>query len=211
MENAPDARQFILKEQGMVWYQPGLFSQSEAATLFEALIQEIAWSSDTVKIYGRDIITRRKVAWYGDQAFDYRYSGHSRLALPWTKNLLEIKQRTEEECGTGFNSCLLNLYHDGSEGMGWHSDDEPSLEPHAPIASLSFGQPRRFLFRLRKDNSIKRELMLESGSLLMMDAESQHYWHHSLPVSKKISAPRINLTFRRMKEIAARLSEFSLD
>ena len=211
METAPDNRQIILLEQGQVWYQPGLFSQSEAEKLFEALFQDIAWSSDTVKIYGRDIITRRKVAWYGDQAFDYRYSGHSRLALPWTKTLLEIKRLTEEQCGTGFNSCLLNLYHDGSEGMGWHSDDEPSLEPHAPIASLSFGPARRFLFRLKKDHHVKKEIRLENGSLLLMDAASQQGWHHNLPASRKISAPRINLTFRQMREISHPVPEFFRD
>jgi alkylated DNA repair dioxygenase AlkB len=199
METASDARQIILPEPGQVWYQPGLFEQAEADKLFKELLQNIAWNSDTVKIYGREIITRRKVAWYGDQAFDYRYSGHSRLALPWTKTLLEIKRLTEEKCGTGFNSCLLNLYHEGTEGMGWHSDDESSLDPLAPIASLSFGENRRFLFRLKTDHQQKKELVLENGSLLLMDAASQRFWQHCLPVSKKISAPRINLTFRQMR------------
>jgi alkylated DNA repair dioxygenase AlkB len=201
METAHDARQIILPESGLVWYQPGFFEQAEADILFKELLQNIAWTSDTVKIYGREIITRRKVAWYGDQAFDYRYSGHSRIALPWTKNLLEIKRLTEEQCGTGFNSCLLNLYHEGTEGMGWHSDDESSLDPRAPIASLSFGENRRFLFRLKTDHQQKKELVLENGSLLLMDAKSQRFWQHCLPVSKKISAPRINLTFRVMMKL----------
>lgn len=154
---------------------------------------------DTIRMYGREIITRRKVAWYGDRPFDYRYSGFSRLALPWTAKLLEVKARIENFCGAGFNSCLLNLYHNGSEGMGWHSDDESSLDPGAAIASLSFGQERRFQFRLKSNHSEKREIYLESGSLLLMDAESQRHWQHCLPVSAKHTKPRINLTFRCMK------------
>lgn len=191
-------RDTLIDGKGLVWYQPGLFSAEESVQLFGRLLNQISWESDLVKIYGRDIVTRRKVAWYGDRPWDYRYSGHSRFALPWTENLLQIKTILSHHCEAGFNSCFLNLYHNGSEGMGWHSDDETSLDPESPIASVSFGEPRRFLFRLRSDHSQKKEILLESGSLLLMDASSQKFWQHSLPISKKCSGPRINLTFRRM-------------
>jgi alkylated DNA repair dioxygenase AlkB len=192
-------KHIILNEEGLVWYQPKVFTAAESDSLYRQLLAGTDWASDKIKIFGREIVTRRKVAWYGDHAFEYRYSGYSRYALPWTETLLEIKARAEQLSGNAFNSCLLNLYHDGSEGMGWHSDDETSLDPQAPIASLSFKENRRFLFRLKSDHRIKKEIILENGSLLLMDAISQHFWQHCLPVAKKCSGPRINLTFRRMK------------
>lgn len=190
-------KKLIIENPGIVWYAVPFIEKSK---IFNELLEKTAWTFDEVKIFGRSIITRRKVAWYGDRDFDYRYSGHSRLALPWTDALLLIKEFAERYCETNFNSCLLNLYHNGSEGMGWHSDDEKSLDPDAPIASISFGQERRFLFRLRSDHSQKKEILLENGSLLLMDALSQRFWQHSLPVSKKSTGVRINLTFRRMRE-----------
>ena len=192
-------KQMVLSEDGFVWYQPEVFTAAESESLYMQLFGGTDWASDKIKIFGREIVTRRKVAWYGDHAFEYRYSGYSRYALAWTEALQEIKSMAEKRCGTTFNSCLMNLYHDGGEGMGWHSDDETSLDPQAPIASLSFGENRRFLFRLKSDHRIKKEIILENGSLLLMDAVSQRFWQHCLPVSKKCSGPRINLTFRRMK------------
>lgn len=193
-------KQLIIENPGLVWYLNRAFAPGENEKIFRELLHHTAWASDTVKIFGRSIITRRMVAWYGDREFDYRYSGHSRLALPWTEGIKHIRQVAEQYCETRFNSCLLNLYHNGSEGMGWHSDDESSLDPQAPIASISFGEERRFMFRLRSDHTKKREILLESGSLLLMDAASQRFWQHSLPVSKKSRGARINLTFRRMQE-----------
>jgi alkylated DNA repair dioxygenase AlkB len=190
-------KQLIIENLGIVWYAVPFIGNNK---IFNELLEKTAWTFDEVKIFGRSIITRRKVAWYGDRDFDYRYSGHSRLALPWTDELLLIKELADQFCETSFNSCLLNLYHNGSEGMGWHSDDEKSLDPDAPIASISFGQERRFLFRLRSDHGQKKEILLENGSLLLMDASSQRFWQHSLPVSKKSTGARINLTFRRMRE-----------
>jgi alkylated DNA repair dioxygenase AlkB len=192
-------KQIFISGEGAVWYMPEIFSETECERLFELLYTGTEWAPDRIKIYGRDIVTKRKVAWYGDIPFEYRYSGYSRFALSWTKEILEIKERVELLCGTPFNSCLLNLYHDGTEGMGWHSDDEVSLDSDAPIASISFGENRRFLFRLKTDYSQKKEILLQNGSLLLMDADSQKYWQHSLPVFRRCKGCRINLTFRRMK------------
>jgi alkylated DNA repair dioxygenase AlkB len=119
--------------------------------------------------------------------------------LPWTNSLLEIKKLVEQKANTQFNSCLLNLYHNGSESMAYHSDDEPMLKKNGAIVSVSFGAERRFLFRhnRHKENQVPVvELMLNYGSLLLMQGEIQNNWKHALPASTKIKSPRINLTFR---------------
>jgi alkylated DNA repair dioxygenase AlkB len=141
-----------------------------------------------------------KVAWYGDSEYLYTYSNTysntTKRALAWTKELSELKQIVQEYAGTKFNSCLLNLYHNGNEGMGWHSDDEKSLgKNNNTIASLSFGAERKFSFRHKQTKQII-SVVLEHGSLLVMKGATQSNWLHSLPKSKTITQPRINLTFR---------------
>jgi alkylated DNA repair dioxygenase AlkB len=125
----------------------------------------------------------------------YTYSNITKQALPWTKELSGLKQMVEELAGTTFNSCLLNLYHNGEEGMGWHSDDEDSLGKNNTIASLSIGAERKFLFK-HKQSKQTVSLVLEHGSLLIMRDATQANWLHSLIKSKSVTQPRINLTFR---------------
>jgi alkylated DNA repair dioxygenase AlkB len=125
----------------------------------------------------------------------YTYSNTTKQALAWTKELSCLKQIAEELAGTKFNSCLLNLYHNGDEGMGWHSDDEESLGKNNTIASLSLGAERKFLFK-HKQTKQTVSLVLEHGSLLIMKDSTQANWSHSLPKSKNVTQPRINLTFR---------------
>jgi alkylated DNA repair dioxygenase AlkB len=137
------------------------------------------------------------VAWFGDAAYRYTYSGVTRTALAWTADLLALKTLVEERTRARFNSCLLNRYASGREGMAWHSDDEGSLGRDPVIASLSFGAQRRFAFRHKRDGH-GVELILEHGSLLVMAGATQHHWQHALPKSAKIDGERINLTFRRM-------------
>jgi len=115
--------------------------------------------------------------------------------LPWNEHLLNLKAIIEERCHTRFNSCLLNLYDHGDQGMSWHSDDEKSLAMHAAIASVSFGAERRFCFK-HKRTAQTAEIVLEHGSLLVMRDKTQTHWLHSIPKSKRITEPRINLTFR---------------
>ena len=150
-------------------------------------------------MFGKTIVTARKVAWFGDAGLDYTYSGKTKSPLPWSELLLKLKRLTEEKTGHLFNSCLLNLYHNGSEGMGWHRDNESSIVPHSPIACLSLGAERRFHF---KHTTTKERITLElaPGSLLVMAGETQTHWQHALPKSTRISEPRISLTFRQMKE-----------
>ena len=149
-------------------------------------------------IFGKKIITKRKVAWYGDIPFPYTYSNTTKTALPWTKELLELKALVEKESGETYNSCLLNLYHDGSEGMAWHSDAELDLKKNGAIGSLSMGAVRKFAFKHKKTKESISQV-LQHGSLLVMKGETQTHWLHRLPPTKVIFTPRINLTFRTIE------------
>lgn len=185
----------LLPYDGEVIYYGHILSESEAWHYYDILLNEIAWQNDEAIIFGKRIITKRKVAWYGNENYSYTYSGTTKTALPWTKALMELKDLTEKTCGSKFNSCLLNLYHDGDEGMAWHSDDEKSLGKNTVIGSLSFGAVRKFSFK-HKETSQKIDTILDNGSLLVMKGETQTNWLHRLPPSTKIKHPRINLTFR---------------
>lgn len=192
-----DINKNLLPYEGTVNYFGKLFSQQQANHYFEVLLNTLQWKNDEAFIMGKHIITKRKVAWYGDEEYAYTYSNATKHALPWTKELLELKKLTEEKTGAKFNSCLLNLYHNGDEGMAYHSDDEKSLGKNTTIASLSFGAERKFLFK-HKQSKETISMFLEQGSLLVMKNETQSYWMHRLPPTKKVKEPRINLTFRAM-------------
>ncbi|PJK13955.1 2OG-Fe(II) oxygenase [Lysobacteraceae bacterium NML07-0707] len=183
----------IVNDYGLV------FSANQADDYLRYLLADIPWQHDEAVIYGRRIVTARQVAWYGDAAFDYRYSGTSHTALPWTNTLLAIKTRVEACIAaispTRFNSCLLNLYADGSQGMAWHSDDEASLGRDTVIASLSFGAIRKFALRHKRSGD-KREMLLQHGQLIVMRGATQSHWQHAIMKSSRIHAPRVNLTFR---------------
>jgi len=190
-----DEKRNLLPKDGTVNYYGKLFNQKEADQYFQMLLANIDWRNDEAIIFGKKIITKRKVAWYGDKQFQYTYSKITKLALPWTNELLQIKSFTEERTGETFNSCLLNLYHTGEEGMAWHSDGETDLKKNGTIASLSFGAERKFAFK-HKQSKEKVELVLEHGSLLIMKGTTQDHWLHRLPPTKQISKARVNLTFR---------------
>jgi alkylated DNA repair dioxygenase AlkB len=194
-EDYMDKTQNWLPQDGVVNYYGHLFNQEDANNYFEKLLNTIEWRNDELVIFGKKIITKRKVAWYGEKPFEYTYSNTTKYALPWTKELLELKTAIEKETGETFNSCLLNLYHNGDEGMAWHSDGETELKKDGAIASLSFGAERKFAFKHKQTNQ-KLELTLEHGSLLIMKDTTQTHWLHRLPPTKKIKTPRINLTFR---------------
>lgn len=185
----------ILPYDGESLYYGHVLSISEASRYFDALLHSIAWQHDEAIIYGKHYITKRKVAWYGNERFNYTYSNTTKQALPWTPELKELLERVENITGTQFNSCLLNLYHTGEEGMAWHSDDEKALGHNTVIASLSLGAARKFSFK-HKQTGEKKDIILEPGSLLVMQGTTQTNWLHRLPPSKKIKNARINLTFR---------------
>jgi alkylated DNA repair dioxygenase AlkB len=187
----------LLPYDGESYYYGPVVSDQEAQYYLEKLLDNIAWKNDEAVIFGKHIITKRKVAWYGDTAFSYTYSNITKQALAWTPELLALKKLTEQKTGTKFNSCLLNLYQDGNEGMAWHSDDEKSLGKNTSIASLSFGAERKFAFKHRETKHTL-SLILESGSLLLMKGTTQSNWLHQLPKTTKVNRPRVNLTFRTM-------------
>jgi alkylated DNA repair dioxygenase AlkB len=188
----------LLPRDGIVEYLGRAFSSEEADTLFKELLATSPWQCDEVILFGQKRILSRKVAWMGDAGFTYSYSGTSKTTSPWTPPLLSIRKRVEPLSGQAFNSCLLNLYHDGSEGMGWHSDDEKTLGRNPVIASVSFGAERIFKLKHRKSKEVV-SVLLEQGSLLVMKGETQHHWVHAMPKTKKVTTPRINLTFRMFR------------
>jgi alkylated DNA repair dioxygenase AlkB len=186
-----------LPQDGTVHYYGKLLTRQQADHYLEKLLTTITWKNDEAVIFGRHIITKRKVAWYGNENYSYAYSNITRHALKWTKELLELKKLVEEKTGEVFNSCLLNLYHTGEEGMAWHSDDEKTLGKNSTIASFSFGAERKFSFKHRQSKEVV-SMILEHGSLLVMKDATQTHWLHCLPKSKRITTPRVNLTFRTM-------------
>jgi len=185
----------LLPKDGEVYYYGKVMPSPEATNYLEYLLTRIEWKNDVAVIFGKRIETKRKVAWYAAEQFEYTYSNHTRVALPWTKELLQLKNLVERRSGETFNSCLLNLYHDGSEGMAWHSDGEKDLKKNGAIASVSFGAERKFSFKHKVSKETVSEV-LENGSLLVMKGTTQTHWMHRLPPTKKVTRPRVNLTFR---------------
>jgi len=193
--NEIDCSRNLLPNGGIVNYYGKLFTHQEANYFFDCLLNSIDWKNDEAIIFGKRIVTKRKVAWYGDRSFDYTYSNTTKQALDWTKELLELKTIIEKQTGEQFNSCLLNLYHNGDEGMTWHCDAEKDLKKNGAIASLSFGAERKFTFKHKQTKEMVSTL-LEHGSLLIMKGTTQTNWLHRLPPTKLITKPRVNLTFR---------------
>ena len=193
----------ILPQDGVVNFYGEVMSLTEADFYFNRLLGEVDWRCDQAIILGRLIETKRKVAWYGDsgqkEPFSYTYSNTTKYSLPWTPNLHYLKKLVEQKTNETYNSCLLNLYHSGAEGMAWHSDGEKDLKDNGAIASLSFGAERKFAFK-HKTNKEIIALQLKPASLLVMKGETQKHWLHRLPPTKKVLEPRINLTFRTIQQ-----------
>jgi len=189
--------QNLLQKNGEVFYYGKILCKNDADLCLQNLLQHIDWQNDKVKIFGKQIITKRKVAWYADAGVWYTYSNTTKVGLVWTNELMKLKALVEEITNESYNSCLLNLYHDGEEGMGWHSDNEKSIVKNSAIASLSFGAERKFVLKHRQ-TAENISQVLPHGSLLVMKGETQTYWLHALTKTKKVKLPRVNLTFRRM-------------
>lgn len=190
----------LLPYDGTVIYYGKILTTERANYYFQTLLENIAWNNDKAMIMGKEIITKRKVAWYADTSFNYSYSGTTKTALPWINELLELKQLAETKSNESYNSCLLNLYHNGQEGMTWHSDAEIALKKNGAIGSISLGAERKFSFKHKKTKHVV-PVILQHGSLLVMKDETQTHWLHSLPTTKKVFTPRINLTFRTIVQV----------
>jgi alkylated DNA repair dioxygenase AlkB len=191
----PDIVQNILPYDGETVYHGIILSKKQCDFYYQNLLETIPWQHDEALVFGKHFITKRKVAWFGDQQYQYAYSGVTKQAHVWTEELLQLKAIVEEVSQTSYNSCLLNLYHSGAEGMAWHSDSEKSLLDNGTIASLTLGATRKFSFK-HKETKLRVDTVLESGSLLLMKGTTQKKWLHRLPPTKKVHHPRINLTFR---------------
>ena len=170
--------------------------------LFYNLVTTLPWQADIVTLFGKTHVTTRQIVWMGNSDIDYQYSGHTRQTIPWTDNVFHVKRHVEEQLAglginTNFNSCLLNYYPSGDEGMGYHADDEKELGHQPIIASLSLGATRKFVFKHKKTQD-KVELYLESGQLILMHGDTQKYWKHSITKTKTVNEGRISLTFRQI-------------
>jgi alkylated DNA repair dioxygenase AlkB len=175
-----------------------VFCGADHDRLFAALRDSIAWEQHKIRVYGRTLAAPRLSAWYGDPGAVYRYSGLRLEPVAWAPPLLEIKARVEALAGSAFNSVLLNLYRDGQDSVGWHSDAEPELGRNPIVASVSLGAERRFVFQHKKRRHCL-QLDLEPGSVLIMGGSTQHYWRHQLPKTARPVGARINLTFRTIR------------
>ena len=175
---------------------------AEAPELMPRLRREVPWRQETVTVWGRTHLVPRLTCWMGDPGATYRYSGLLLLPEAWTPLVSALRQRVEEAAGCRFHAVLLNHYRDGHDRMGWHADDEPELDPEAPIASLSLGATRCFQLRPRRPGDDGRRetiaLDLGNGDLLLMDPPTQRHWQHQLPARRGVRTPRLNLTFRRL-------------
>ncbi|WP_298808946.1 alpha-ketoglutarate-dependent dioxygenase AlkB [uncultured Psychrobacter sp.] len=174
----------------------------DATALYNTLLNELPWQSDIVTLFGKTHITTRKIVWMGDKNANYQYSGHVRQTVPWSDIVFHVKQEIEQalaEAGVtaNFNTCLLNYYPSGADGMGYHADDEKELGHQPVIASLSLGATRKFVFKHKKTQD-KVELHLESGQLVVMHGDTQTFWKHTITKTKTVDAGRISLTFRHM-------------
>ena len=189
----------ILPKEGEVNYYGEIMPLSDSDYYFERLFNTIAWRHDQALVLGKIIETKRKVAWCADtiddKPFTYSYSGVTRHSIPFSQELFTLKALVEQQSNETYNSCLLNLYHSGAEGMAWHSDGEVDLKEQGAIASLSFGAERKFAFKHKRSKEVVA-LQLKPGSLLVMKGTTQQHWLHRLPPTKKVFEPRINLTFR---------------
>jgi alkylated DNA repair dioxygenase AlkB len=188
----------ILPKDGVVLYFPSFYDEKECENYLEKLIKEIEWENEVIYLFGKEITMNRKIAFYADDTITYTYSKKEKITKNWNEILFSIKEKIEAKTKTKYNACLLNLYFDGTDGMGWHSDDENEIIQNSSIASISFGADRKFSFKHKKTKQT-HSLILENGSLLEMKEDTQKNWLHALPKTKKIKNIRINLTFRQMK------------
>ena len=203
-ENSQSLSPFTVidKYNSTVTYQSLFVGTDKSNSLFDYFFDNLNWKNDSAVIYGKTIITKRKIVWFSDKNLDYNYSGLSRVGDgKWDDEVLKIKHKIEVLTGFTFNSCLLNLYHTGQEGMGWHSDDQNHLDlDNTAVAIVSLGAERFLKIRETKDKKIQNKVLLEKGSLLLMLGDTQKHYQHEIPKMLKVGEPRISLTFRTMKK-----------
>lgn len=180
-------------------YYPNFMDTMEADAIFFDLKNTIPWQQDEIRVFGKIHQQPRLTALYGNKDKTYSYSNIKMSPNPWIPILEKIKLEIEKVCPTEFTTVLLNYYRDGKDSNGWHADDEKELGINPIIASMSFGVTRNFQLKHNSNTGIKKNILLEHGSLLIMKGTTQHYWKHQIPKTAKLIGPRINLTFRIIK------------
>ncbi|HKJ49240.1 MAG TPA: alpha-ketoglutarate-dependent dioxygenase AlkB [Christiangramia sp.] len=191
-------KETIILKDGKIEYYQGFLKIEKAYEYFEALLNYDGWRHDKIKLFGREIYQPRLTALFGQPGKNYTYSGLEMIPEPFTKELQEIKDQCEKLTLSSFNVCLANLYRDGKDSMGWHSDDEKELGKEPIIASVSLGAERIFHLKHKKDKTARHKIRLQHGSLLVMRGTTQEFWKHQLPKTKQTLNPRVNLTFRKI-------------
>ncbi|WP_153798796.1 alpha-ketoglutarate-dependent dioxygenase AlkB family protein [Foetidibacter luteolus] len=186
----------LLPFDGEVYFYPAFFNKAESDHYLKNILANIQWKQEPIKIFGKTLMQPRLTAWYGDATKKYSYSGITMQPLPWTPDLIAIKQKIETIAAVNFTSALLNLYRNGQDSMGWHRDNEPELGINPVIGSVSFGDARMFKLRNYADKKIIRQAILTHGSFLLMKGATQHYWEHQVPKTNAALKERINITFR---------------
>ncbi len=186
----------ILPFDGQVFYYPNFFETSIEQNIIQSLTENVAWKQEQIRMFGKMLDMPRLTAWYGEEDKVYQYSGLQNIPLPWTDQMLQLKNKIENKTETAYNAALFNYYRNGNDSMGWHSDNEKELGQNPTIASVSFGATRTFQFKHRTEKTPNISIELEHNSLLFMTKETQHHWLHQIPKTKKNVAARINITFR---------------
>ena len=181
------------KNNAEIYYKNCFFNKAEADDLFEKILNLTSWNKNHITLFGKKHAIPRLESWHGD--YSYTYSGIKHEAKIWTPELAFVKKRIEQSVNIQFNSVLANLYRDGSDSNGWHSDNEKELGENPIIASLSLGANRKFKMR-NNQNGENIDLYLANGSLLIMAGLTQAYWKHTIPKTRENVSPRINLTYR---------------
>jgi alkylated DNA repair dioxygenase AlkB len=178
-------------------YHADFLDKPLSDALLNQFIREIPWKQKVQKLYDKELVTPRLTAWFGDFGTDYSApNGKVSDPNPWTPELLMIKKMVGPPAGVRFNSVLLNYYRDGTDSVAWHSDRESVLGKRPVIASVTFGQVRRFDISNKVDHKEKYSVKLEHGSFLLMKSGLQEAWEHRIAKSLKPMKPRVNLTFR---------------
>ena len=190
------ANPIIKLQDAELLYRPAFYDKIESDKIFKTLLETIEWKQDKIMMYGKELPLPRLSAWYGDNNKPYTYSGITLNPLPWTDELLQIKERIENEAKVKFSSVLLNRYRDGQDHVGWHTDAEKELGKNPVIGSVNFGATRKFQLRRIDNNKEKFEVELKHGTLLVMQGSTQHFWQHQVPKTAIKIGERLNLTFR---------------
>ena len=182
-----------------IMYYPQFFDKEEVDQIFMQLMQEIPWQQDDIRVYGKIHPQPRLTALFGNEGKPYSYSNITMQPHPWNLLLQQLKTQIEAVAQTNFTTVLLNQYRDGKDSNGWHADNEKELGINPVIASISFGAERTFHLKHNTRADLKKSIVLQHGSLLLMKGTTQHFWKHQIPKTAKPIGPRINGTFRVIK------------